>query len=608
MNLERKCTYYIELSNEEKIKHIDVFEKEFQKINIENLHKKELLNLKLSQGLIEKAKGNYIQSILKINEVLIDDSPTILPKHLLIVYLSLFESYLELNIFSKAIEINSKIEELSKKNVSIPLWDYNLKSKLFFKMKKYKEATIQLAKEIELLKKNPLRDSLIIPSATNDLGLYYYVISDYKKSEINFNKSIQLAKQSLDTLSTNYKELYFTVQNNLARLKVRQAKNEDAIQIILKNVFSKIKPGAELYTEASYILANAQLNIKDFKNFNVTQLYNAKHQDDHPNYKYQYISFQINYFSLIGNYKKALELQKELYNLRVSEIQNENSKQSKSQEIDYLLIENENTIRQKNNEIEDRNIKILIFLISFFAITIIIISYLYINILKRKRQIEKMNLAISNQKSEIEQSLKEKEILLKEVHHRVKNNLQIISSILDLQLLSTNNTELIDKLKEGQNRIQTIALIHKNMYQKELYSEVNIREYIEELIQQIQQAQNNSIEIEIKYNIQPVLLSLDITIPLSLIVTEIISNSYKHAFKEVLKGELLIHFEEVSPKKYILKISDNGKGFYLNGIDTNDSIGLDLIHGLSEQINGEVSIDSNLNKGTTITIIFSSHD
>lgn len=608
LTIDRKCDYFIGISNEERKEIYQSFENELLNIDKKKLNKKNLLNLNLSQGLIEKFKGNNVQSILRINEVLIEDAQNILPKHLLVVYLSLYESYLELNIFSKVIETNAKIEELSKMNVSIPLWDYNLKSKLYFKMEKFKEATTQLEKEIELLKKNPLRDSLIVPSATNDLGLYYYVINDFNKSEYNFNKSIQLAKHSLDTLSNNYKELYFTIQNNLARLKVKQSKNDDAIKIITKNVFPKISSESELYTEASYILANAQLNNREFTNFKKTQLYNAKHQDDHPNYKYQFLSFEIIHFTLIGKYKEALKLQKELYTLRTSEIKSKNSKQSKSQEINYLLIENENTIRKKNNELEERYTKIMIFIIVFFALTIIIISYLYISILKRKRQIEKMNIAISNQKNEIEHSLKEKEILLKEVHHRVKNNLQIISSILDLQLLSTNNTELIEKLREGQNRIQTIALIHKNMYQKELYSEINFKEYIEELIQQIKQTHNSNNEIEINYNIQPVLLSLDFTIPLSLIVTEIISNSFKHAFKDQKNGEISIYFEELSPKKHILKITDNGCGFETDQINSNDSIGLDLIQGLTEQIYGEITIDSTINNGTTITITFSSHD
>ena len=146
------------------------------------------------------------------------------------------------------------------------------------------------------------------------------------------------------------------------------------------------------------------------------------------------------------------------------------------------------------------------------------------------------------------------------------------------------------------------------MYQKELYSEINFKEYIEELIQQIKQTHNSNNEIEINYNIQPVLLSLDFTIPLSLIVTEIISNSFKHAFKDQKNGEISIYFEELSPKKHILKITDNGCGFETDQINSNDSIGLDLIQGLTEQIYGEITIDSTINNGTTITITFSSYD
>lgn len=604
LNTSNKCRLFIELDTDTQRENFEYFETQFIALQKKITNKKDLQNINITLGLIDKFKNNDVQSVLKLNQILIEKSPTISDDYLMVIYLSLQESYLKLNIFAKVYELNSKIQELIDKGVSYPIWNYNIQSRLYLKMKKYDEAIQQLKSEIEQLKTNPKRDSLIIPSATNDLGLYYYIVKDYKNGEYYFKKSLQLATKALDTLSTNYSDLYLTINNNLARLKVSEGKNNEAIAIITQQVFPKIKKSNEVYVEASYILANAYLKNKDFKNFEETSTFNELHQEDHINYKFQYLSLKIQYLIAQEKYKEALNLYKQFYELRANEFDNNNTEQFKSAEINYLLLENENTLRAKNNEIEDKHTRTLFFILILLAAIISIILFFYINIYKKKQQIEKMNSSILIQKQEIENSLKEKEILLKEIHHRVKNNLQIISSILDLQLINTSDSELKEVLREGQNRIQTIALIHKNMYQKELYSEVNFKDYTEELVEQIQSTLAYQKNIDIKYYVDSILLPLDYAIPLSLIITEIITNSFKHAFKELELGEIFITFHPIEKNTYELKIKDNGVGFDISAVNKDNSIGLDLIEGLTEQINGNLKIDSNKNEGTTITICF----
>lgn len=604
LNSNEKSKFFIELDNDLKKENFNLFESEYFKLQKKTSSKEELRNINITLGLIDKFKNNDVQSILNLNKILIEQSNEIRDDYLMVIYLSLQESYLKLNIFSKVYELNSKIQDLINKGVEYPIWNYNIQSRLLFKMRKYNEAVAQLKKEIIQLKNNPKRDSLIIPSATNDLGLYYFVINDYKNSEFYFKQSLELSKTALDINSSSYKELYLTINNNLARLKVKEEKNNEAIAIITQNVFPKINSNHEVYVEASYILANAYLKNKDYLNFEKINNYNEQHQDDHITYKYQYLSLNIQYLIGQKKHKEALELYKQFYELRAKEFDNNNKEQFKSAEINYLLLENENTIRAKNSEIEEKQTKTLLFILVFFVLIFGIILFMYINIFKKKKQIEKMNDSIIIQKNEIEHSLKEKEILLKEIHHRVKNNLQIISSILDLQLMNTVDLELKEVLREGQNRIQTIALIHKNMYQKELYSEVNFKDYTEELVEQILSTLNYQKNINIKYSIDSILLPLDYAIPLSLIITEIITNSFKHAFKNVNDGNIRITLNELEHKIYTLKIEDNGIGFDISSVNKENSIGLDLIEGLTEQINGNLNIESYQNKGTIFIITF----
>ena len=170
--------------------------------------------------------------------------------------------------------------------------------------------------------------------------------------------------------------------------------------------------------------------------------------------------------------------------------------------------------------------------------------------------------------------------------------------------MNTVDLELKEVLREGQNRIQTIALIHKNMYQKELYSEVNFKDYTEELVEQILSTLNYQKNINIKYSIDSILLPLEYAIPLSLIITEIITNSFKHAFKNVNDGNIRITLNELEHKIYTLKIEDNGIGFDISSVNKENSIGLDLIEGLTEQINGNLNVESYQNKGTIFIITF----
>ncbi|MFD2891164.1 histidine kinase dimerization/phosphoacceptor domain -containing protein [Flavobacterium chuncheonense] len=610
LNNFQKSSYFILLPENDKIKYIDYFNKEVQILKNKTNDSNSLLNINISIGLIEKIKGNNVQSILTLNKILIENSNKnpIKEDYLMIVYFSLQESYLKLNIFSKVIEINSEIEKLHSKGIEYPLWNYNFQSRLYFNMNKYDKAIDLLKKEIRVLQNSPKRDSLIIPSALNDLGFYYFIVKDFKNSEKFYHKSLQLAKKSLDHLSSDYKTLYLTINNNLARLKTFENNNKEAISIIKDSVFPNTTDTSEIYTEACFILADAYLNSNQLDKYLDIKKINILHKDDYPIYKHMFLNYEVRYLIKANKYREALEMYKKLYKYRTDEFESEKIKKNNSVEINYLLDENENTLREKNKEFEQKQKKTLRYIVIFSGCIIALILILYINIYRKKKQIETMHQSILSQNSKIEQSLKEKDFLLKEIHHRVKNNLQIISSILDLQQLNTDNIQLKNILQEGKNRIQTIALLHRSMYQKELYSEINLKEYLEELMPQIQSSFSKNSDVKVDFYIDSTLLPLDIAIPLSLIITEIISNSYKHAFDNQIDKKIKLVIKNKHNKNYTLKISDNGCGFNPELYNNSNSLGLDLICGLTEQINGKLTVKSSINKGTKFKINFSNYE
>ena len=191
----------------------------------------------------------------------------------------------------------------------------------------------------------------------------------------------------------------------------------------------------------------------------------------------------------------------------------------------------------------------------------------------------------------IEKSLSEKEILLKEIHHRVKNNLQIVSSLLSLQSNSIQDEKALDAIRESKNRVQSMAIIHQNLYQDESLINIDVKEYVEKLVEYLFHSyniQNNNIQLEM--DIQAIRLDIDTLVPLGLVMNELISNSLKYAFPNQGKGFIKVSLYHESD---ILKLSvyDNGIGIPSNHSNFNqNSFGHKMIHAFMKKLKGSIRI------------------
>jgi PAS domain S-box-containing protein len=208
-----------------------------------------------------------------------------------------------------------------------------------------------------------------------------------------------------------------------------------------------------------------------------------------------------------------------------------------------------------------------------------------------------------DQEIALRDSLREKEVLLKEVHHRVKNNLQVISSILNLQSSYVEDEALKQVLRESQNRIKTMSFIHENLYQKDQFSSIDFSDYIKNLSTNLLHSyQIYSNLVEIKYNVSQVFLTLDQAIPCGLIVNELVSNALKHAFPNGNTGTIRIELKEENELVY-LGIMDDGVGLP-DTLDTKntETLGLQLVWSLAEQLDAKLDIKSD--SGTEYLITF----
>jgi PAS domain S-box-containing protein len=205
--------------------------------------------------------------------------------------------------------------------------------------------------------------------------------------------------------------------------------------------------------------------------------------------------------------------------------------------------------------------------------------------------------------NKLKTSIKEKDILLQEIHHRVKNNMQIISSLLNLQIKHIKDDEAIDVLKESQNRVKTMAMIHEKLYQSNDFTRINITEYIENLINGLFYSYSiDQDEILSVINVDDVRLNIETAVPCGLIINELVSNSLKHGFPNRTKGQVYISLKFIDDK-YELIIGDNGIGLPSNiDFKKTDSLGLQLVNNLVEQIDGEIEL--NKRSGTEFKIMF----
>jgi two-component sensor histidine kinase len=248
----------------------------------------------------------------------------------------------------------------------------------------------------------------------------------------------------------------------------------------------------------------------------------------------------------------------------------------------------------KNNVIGDANNHLLfIYNLSFGIILSILMVIMFINLINKQN----LELIDSLGKEKINQenlslSLHEKEILLKEIHHRVKNNLSVISSLLNLQINNATQSESRQLLTDARNRVLSMSLVHQKLYKDKDFNKINFDNYVVELTRDLLNATPLRDVIKLNHSLEYCEMDISRAIPLGLIVNEIITNSIKHAFIPG-QGNAQINIELKKNRDIYLRISDNGPGFNYNlNKNSTASLGLSLIESLVEQIDGKVSYSS----------------
>lgn len=477
-------------------------------------------------------------------------------------------------------------------------------------------------------------DSIEIANALGSIGHAYLHMKDYKNAIEYYLKQERILKNQVNQydLSVTYSSLgeaYNALGDNktglLYHLKTLEMRKEMNFQMAISNSLQHI--GYTYYLMKDSVVRaleyiNQSLNIdQKIGNFNgIAQNYMLKGKiyaaDNNKSKGIQYL-------------EKSIELARKYENLYVTREASEAlvglyaEKKLFDKAFTYLIIKNQVTdslessdnvkritqlemqhaFEQKQHEIEvghlkekikyettiKRNRLITVFSIHFAALIALFVAFLYRSYRKSRK------------------AEKEKEALLKEMHHRVKNNLTVISSLLNLQSGSIADDSTRAAVKESQCRVKSMALIHEQLYQTDRFTSIDFPKYLEQLFTSLHSVYSKpGCNIQYIIRAEDVRLDIDTAIPLGLITNELATNAYKYAFTESSRGLIEIDLKRTSNNKILLQIRDNGKGIP-EGFDVENSptLGLKLVSMLIKQIKARLSMSTE--NGTEFKVIVGDH-
>ncbi len=479
----------------------------------------------------------------------------------------------------KAIHFYSEAEKALSKDQRNPTYAkvINNLASVYRNLKRYPDA-IRMYKKSLFIKKQTL-DSIGIANTLNNIGLCY-AYQNLPRESVQYLTQAQNAYRALgqtsDMLSVNVSlAVAYNELGQLAKAKhlLKQSITLPNLKLSIhdltqaKLLYVKILYGDKEYQHAQAVLKEIEPEIlkTNFLKSKVT-FYEWK--------AYVLHAIQEN----VAAYQALIQHKLYLDTLNVE------AKLSleKDMEAKYLNQEKEAQIQIQKLQLLKNKRERLVFVFAMVAL-LLILGFAYRLSAQRKRA----NQLLGEKNKLIQQALEDKETLLKEIHHRVKNNLQIISSLLSLQSRRVEDPKVLEAIQDGQNRVQSMALIHQNLYQDENLVTVDAQLYIDQLIENLVRSYNvNPDGVTFSKNIDKLTLDVDTLIPLGLILNELISNTLKYAFEPNKSGQVNLSLKQ-QKNGLLLKISDNGQGFPPD-IDLKNlkSMGFRLIYSFTKKLNG----------------------
>ncbi len=484
--------------------------------------------------------------------------------------------------YEKSIEIKRTLNDLDGEASTL----LNI-GVLYFYQKDYEKSLFYAKQSLEMYKK--LNNEKRTSAALNNIGATYRLLKKYDEAIETYNEALELKEKVNDSLGMT------SVFLNLGIAYQNKEMYAEAEAYLLKSLAIQKKLDDESRLINTYItLANLNIEQEKFtagkeyieKSIEVGKRKDLPHEMSSVYKLYAYLD------NLTGDYESAYTHLNEYIKLKDQFEKADRKKEMDKLETVYQTKEKEKEIEVSNTIIKNRN-KALWVISIIVAVLLILAFWLFWLRYKLHKSNKQLNILV-----------KQKEDLVKEIHHRVKNNLQVISSLLNMHVRKVEDPQSKKIFDDGISRIQAMSLIHQNIYSHSSLQQLKPKDYIEKLVQQLfitYQIPDKSIKITT--DIEDMDLDIEKLMSLGLILNEILSNAFKYAFNGSQQGEIDISMKTISQNKVELKVKDSGKGITIEMMDASaNSLGMRLINAFSEKLDAEMNI-TNTN-GTEYKLVF----
>lgn len=519
----------------------------------QNSNPQEKIDALCGLGRVYFARGenavasNYYNKAVRLADELND------PRKTADVYVQIAEYYRATAKYVYALKYLNKVREIVSRgqaSESVEMELYSRLAAVYNEQNSYRDSIPELATIcIELGEK--YQDDHVIATAMNELG-YYYSERNKTLSKDYYRKAIEIWKQ------LNYSRYEAHCMLNLYRQHFDDFSIEEKIES-LNDLIDRIgdKPFLLQRLELHQMLSSCYEKLGDSK-------------------------------SALDQYKKYLALHathSDLNNQRaLDEIQEKYESERNQRTISEQQVELSNQRLSKAKS--EARFRQLLWISIFLFFLLVAVAFVIYRVRKTNNLLTRQKIQIENSKIQLEELLEGRELLLKEIHHRVKNNLQMVVSLLELQALGVKDEETKNVLLTGNQRVKSMALVHKRLYQGNELGNVDVEEYVQSLFSEIDSAfisEGQQLEREVSGH--GVKLDVDTIIPLGLILTELITNTFKYANSNLLK--ISIDIQETAWDQFVLVYKDNGPGIPEDfNIRTAQSLGMRMIKRLTQQLNG----------------------
>lgn len=482
--------------------------------------------------------------------------------------------------YQKALDISNRIKHVKKQTIMLDYIGF-----AYVSLKEYVTAENYFNKGLKLAEQ--IKDKEMIGQFNMELA----TVEDMRK---NFSKALQYNQKALEYCEDETKKSTILLNRAIIYKNAGQYEESEKTYQECLRLADKLKMDyLRGYVYLNYPNTLIKLNrIDEAERYAQKALVWSKDKPEKYRFYVEIYDILTRIAEQRNEYRQALNFHKEWVIARDSVTNFDKRQELVDAETRFRTEEKELEIKRldEENELKSRQFWWLLGGMSILILLLIVAVVQYRIIRKGNQQLEKTNRALSERNTIVSEQSEQLKNLMKELHHRVKNNLAIVSSLLRLQSTRLEDEGAVRAVREGQQRVEAMSLIHQRLYESDNVTKVNMKEYIHDLVQGLFYAYGFKEEnFDLEVDIVSVELDVEVAVPLGLIMNEIITNAFKHAFDQISKPSLSIILNETD--QLHLEIKDNGPGIDMNAWKKpTGSFGKRLILLLSEQIGAILNV------------------